>query len=149
MADFHIALALLLRQEGGYVSSTSGDPGGETYCGISRRFWPNWDGWEEIDKISDKKADEVFPSLQAEVATFYFDQFWTLWMHNHPSQRLVNFRLSMSVNEGAKDADHIAVSWNAPLEIIGANFLEHYRTRPDADKYFDGWAKRVCECLLS
>ena len=42
MADFQPALQTTLRFEGGYTNINA-DAGGETYCGISRRNWPDND----------------------------------------------------------------------------------------------------------
>ena len=45
---------MVLTHEGGYSSGnekqTKGDKGKETYCGISRVYNPNWDGWKIIDR---------------------------------------------------------------------------------------------------
>lgn len=48
MADFNTAYQLTKPIEGGYAN-VSGDRGGETYKGIARVFWPQWQGWEIID----------------------------------------------------------------------------------------------------
>lgn len=49
MADFKTAYDITSGLEGGYVNDTN-DLGQETYKGISRRFWPHWDGWQHIDR---------------------------------------------------------------------------------------------------
>ena len=49
MASFDVALEKLLQKEGGWCN-VPGDKGGETYCGISSRSWPAWDGWSIIAK---------------------------------------------------------------------------------------------------
>ena len=43
MADFNKAYAFLVTKEGS-LSDHPADYGGQTYFGITRRFWPNWDG---------------------------------------------------------------------------------------------------------
>jgi lysozyme family protein len=60
--------------EGGYANVPQ-DKGGETYRGISRVFWPGWEGWQRIDQ---HKNDPAFPkslqtdfTLQDEVIAFY------------------------------------------------------------------------------
>jgi hypothetical protein len=50
------------------LTNNPGDRGGQTYAGISRRFWPGWAGWALID------AGRDVPD--ALVATFYQAQFW-------------------------------------------------------------------------
>lgn len=65
--------------EGGY-SNRHVDAGGETYCGISRRWHPEWDGWPLVDYW---KARSGFPGnldrdpqLQAKVRQFYLTEYW-------------------------------------------------------------------------
>ncbi len=81
MSDFNKALALALKNEGGYANDPH-DPGRETYCGISRRFWPHWDGWKLLDEYQVKygtlKINEVisYSTLEADVAEFYLNIYW-------------------------------------------------------------------------
>lgn len=44
MADFNEAFAATSMDEGGYANHCN-DNGGETYAGISRKFWPGRNGW--------------------------------------------------------------------------------------------------------
>jgi len=68
-----------LRFEGLY-SNDPVDPGGETYKGISRKFFPNWEGWKIIDEtdksIDSIKALENNTDLQNSVVKFYNDNFY-------------------------------------------------------------------------
>lgn len=77
--DFDTALARLRKNEGGWVDNPA-DPGGETYKGIARRFWPTWAGWTVVDGA---KAQPGFPAslgadtgLQQAVRDFYRVNFW-------------------------------------------------------------------------
>lgn len=70
---------ILNLHEGGYSNITQ-DKGGETYAGISRRFWPHWEGWAIIDEA---KSDQLFPRnlssnirLQELKEKFYLDNFY-------------------------------------------------------------------------
>jgi lysozyme family protein len=79
MADFNKAIKPVLQYEGGYVNDPD-DNGGETYKGISRKFWPRWTGWAFIDAA---KTQSGFPTtlskvsgLQDSVLAFYRDNFW-------------------------------------------------------------------------
>ena len=63
------ALAITLKHEGGYVNDPK-DKGGETYCGISRKNFPNWKGWAFIDKY------KPIVVLADDVNQFYIDNFW-------------------------------------------------------------------------
>lgn len=71
MAFFDKALSKVLAHEGGYVNHPD-DPGGETYCGISRKNHPEWPGWALIDLSQDKKGLEI----ESQIATFYRENFW-------------------------------------------------------------------------
>jgi lysozyme family protein len=74
-ADYSIALARTLKDEGGYSNKKS-NIGGETYCGITRKNYPQWEGWAIIDKRRPLKYDEQLPELDQMVATFYKKYFW-------------------------------------------------------------------------
>src|SRR5882724_908620 len=104
-ADFNIAIKVVLANEGGYVNNPA-DPGGETYKGISRRKWPNWEGWVIIDGY---KSNPRFPqilesdsSLQSLVDTFYRHEFWLYGDLNN--QDIATKLLDISVNMGIKRA---------------------------------------------
>lgn len=71
-APFLAALARTLAFEGRW-SADPADPGGATYCGISRKFWPDWPGWKLVSG-TDTPAS---PELTAAVRAFYLVQFWT------------------------------------------------------------------------
>jgi len=70
------ALDRLLGVEGTYSNSPQ-DAGGETFCGISRVYWPNWAGWGVIDKYKAQgQAPRRTPILDQLVAAFYDEHFW-------------------------------------------------------------------------
>lgn len=80
MADYLLAYNQVLQNEGGYVNDPD-DPGGETYKGVTRKFFPKWEGWTTIDLL---KKQSGFPKnldsdteLQESVKTFYEVQFWS------------------------------------------------------------------------
>ena len=51
MGEFEQAFEKMIRNEGGYLlHKVSGDRGGQTYAGIARNFYPDWDGWDLIDR---------------------------------------------------------------------------------------------------
>jgi lysozyme family protein len=77
MANFDIAYKKTSGNEGGYAN-VSGDNGGETYCGISRKFWPNWAGWKIVDANKPLKHNQIIknPTLESLVKGFYKKEFW-------------------------------------------------------------------------
>jgi lysozyme family protein len=107
MADFKTSLAVILENEGGYVNDPN-DRGGETYKGISRRNWPNWEGWAVVDV---NKSGANFPAnlessaiLQINVETFYRTNFWQKrvdWGFDALDQAIATKVMDMSVNMGA------------------------------------------------
>lgn len=51
--------------------------GGETFMGISRVYWPDWEGWEIIDKVTmDGGKLSVQTDLPFLVRKFYRQTFW-------------------------------------------------------------------------
>lgn len=106
MANFNEALDVLLSWEGGY-SCDPRDPGGETYCGISRKHWPNWIGWKAIDilKWTDFSNGKIkwntkFPELNSDVAAFYFENFWSIYYEQINDQDVCNKLFQHNVNMG-------------------------------------------------
>ncbi len=75
MNNFPYAIEAPLKTEGGYVNDPA-DPGGETYRGISRKAYPNWDGWKFLDAVTDKRYNQVFPELENSVLNFYYQEKW-------------------------------------------------------------------------
>ena len=103
MADFKTALWITGRNEGGWVNDET-DRGGETYCGISRRNFPKWSGWQTLDDTSFREG-LVLPELDGEVTDFYKANFWdVLDLDNMPDQDLANQVYDMAVNSGVGEA---------------------------------------------
>lgn len=65
-----------MEHEGTY-SNYRIDPGGETYKGISRVYWPDWEGWPIIDKAKKNgKPLERLIELPTMTKAFYRRNFW-------------------------------------------------------------------------
>ncbi|RTL56234.1 MAG: hypothetical protein EKK37_17325 [Sphingobacteriales bacterium] len=78
MSKFDVAYNIVRKNEGGYIFDPA-DPGGETYCGISRRSFPSWKGWVIIDRVKTTrriKRGELLYDAQLEklVKDFYYQQ---------------------------------------------------------------------------
>lgn len=74
---FATAFSRTMKNEGGY-SNDPADPGGETYMGITRRWFGPWAGWPVVDDwkagcISALQRDVL---LTDHVRDFYKAQFW-------------------------------------------------------------------------
>lgn len=104
------ALKRTLGDEGGY-SNHPDDRGGETYRGISRKAWPDWEGWRVIDvsevsTMPQKKADEFLasiPWLDGHVEDFYRANFWPAWMDKLPPALAIE-TFDAAVNHGTSRA---------------------------------------------
>lgn len=110
MADYRQAIGKVLKSEGGYVNDPD-DNGGETYKGISRKFWPGWLGWHIIDLIKKKPGFpgnmtgshelEIKIQLDHEVSTFYYEQFWVkVGGDKIKNQPIADMLIDSAVNEG-------------------------------------------------
>lgn len=107
MALFEPAFEATMKFEGGYANDPH-DHGGETYRGISRKNWPGWDGWPDIDRM---KTQPGFPAcldhnadLQGRIKDFYHDNFWTPVMADRTDQELANWLFDKAVNMGVSRA---------------------------------------------
>jgi len=70
MDHFNEAFARTMSEEGGYTFDRM-DPGGETYMGISRVYWPGWEGWGIID---DSVEEGMIPEFaMSDLAPLVFD----------------------------------------------------------------------------
>ncbi|MDB5032248.1 glycosyl hydrolase 108 family protein [Mucilaginibacter sp.] len=118
MADFDKAYKLTGHNEGGYANNPN-DHGGETYAGISRKFWPNWSGWSLID-LYKKQHGGVHgidaymssnPIMQKSVASFYRQNFWDVnKLDLINDQQLANNVYDFGVNSGVDEAAKVLQS---------------------------------------
>ncbi len=96
MASFEKALKPTLAAEGIY-SNDPVDPGGETYCGISRKHNPDWSGWKDIDAGHHPSADRV--------AEFYKPRYWDVFRGDELSSDMVaQLMFDFAVNAGVHRA---------------------------------------------
>ena len=73
---FKKAFEKTMVHEGGY-SFDELDPGGETYLGISRVYWPSWEGWPIIDKAMESgRPLSSCIELPPMARNFYRANFW-------------------------------------------------------------------------
>lgn len=75
--EVNAAVSRLLNAEGEY-SDHPEDRGGQTMCGISRRFWPLWPGWDVVDSYLARGEEPVLTEeLRKLVVQFYDQSYWT------------------------------------------------------------------------
>jgi len=93
MTNFEKAFDLTIKHEGFY-SNNPDDPGCETCLGISRRYFPEWEGWKIIDEYT--KREVPIPSfardaLKKLAEPFYEKKFWL----NCGADRIENTAIAM------------------------------------------------------
>lgn len=105
MADFNKGYEKTMAHEGGYVNDPS-DSGGETYRGVSRKNFPFWEGWKDIDRL---KKEVGFPAnllseqqLTDKVKNFYKTNFWDkMLLDSFKSQDIAEELFDTGVNCGS------------------------------------------------
>lgn len=102
MAEFLPAFEAMILNEGGYVlHEVTGDRGGQTYAGISRKNWPRWAGWQAIDAGSEPDAELV--------RAFYRSNFWApLQLDQVQHQAVARTLFDFAVNAGTATAAKLA-----------------------------------------
>lgn len=119
-------IALVLKHEG-YYANITGDNGGETYMGISRKSFPRWGGWQVIDKNKPLKYNQHIKDndLDTMVKRLYFNSFYTpLHIDEIENKELSAHLLDHSVNAGLKNGikllqKSINNTINAKLKVDG------------------------------
>lgn len=68
---------MVLKHESGYAN-VSGDMGGETYRGITRKNFPSWSGWKIVDENKPLKNGKIIKNaeLENDVREFYYSNFY-------------------------------------------------------------------------
>lgn len=77
MEKNELLIKMVLTHEGGW-NLVKNDNGGETYCGIAKKYHPNWEGWKIIDtnkplKYNQKIKDDKLEKLVLDV---YMKQYY-------------------------------------------------------------------------
>ncbi len=110
MADFLKAYKTIRQFEGGWCN-VPGDTGGETYAGIARNFFPDWQGWALIDTekthTSYRQGAVAFsrrlasvPGLADMVADWYRSEWWEPMRLGRFPQSVADEIFEQSVNLG-------------------------------------------------
>ena len=100
MANFDTAFEKTMKHEGFY-SFDKHDIGGETYRGISRKYYPEWKGWLIIDE---QKPDINREELDPLIIAFYRKHYWNPNLLNAFPQDVANEMFDTGVNLGRRTA---------------------------------------------
>ena len=100
-ADFTLAYKQV-REEEGYYSNHPNDLGKETYAGITKRYNPDWYGWNYVDKYN-LKQNQYVPKQDSLMTEFYvLDFYLTIWVKEGfdqlTNQTIANYLFDMRVN---------------------------------------------------
>lgn len=93
---------MILSNEGGYVNDPD-DSGGRTYKGISEKNFPNWEGWEIVNKYESLKRGQIIDNddLDDAVYEFYLVHFYyKLKLEQIHNTYIAAHLLDHSVNAG-------------------------------------------------
>jgi len=163
-SDFAKAFSFVISKEG-LLSADSDDPGGMTFMGISRRSYPDWEGWRFVDKHDFKTAASLVPR-------FYYEKFWKpLSLDKVPNSRIRLYIFDTAVNMGIPTAKRLVAKALGVLGVKKENikeglqvvrerglegkFLTHLhnlrvsryeyiaKVRRGAKKYLHGWLTRA------
>jgi len=102
----------IIVNEGGLVDNPN-DTGKMTYKGISRRWWPDWKGWKNVDSAIEisggslKKANVLLNNddcLHNSVIEFYKINFWDKFKGDQMPEILAFNVCDFAVNSGVKVA---------------------------------------------
>lgn len=100
MSTFDKHIAKTLQWEGGYVNDPK-DRGSETYRGVSRKFHPEWEGWNTVD-AKPRKRNEIIPSLEQSVRDFYKKHYWDkIKLDDVCNENVAGFLFDFYVNSGS------------------------------------------------
>lgn len=168
MAQFEPAFEIMMNNEGGYkLTNNKNDRGGQTYAGISRKFWSNWAGWAYIDR------NEIPPT--ALVRDFYKTNFWDVIrgddiIDNRIASSIFNFAVNAGIKVATKLAQIVvsvtpdgsigektlaALNASSPTTFI-PNYalakIARYRDIVERDKtqlvFLKGWINRSLEGII-
>lgn len=101
MANFKTSYEKYIKPiEGGYAN-VSGDQGGETYAGITRKNFPAWSGWSVIDsKPHPIKNNTKYPELDTAVENFYLGMYNDNNFNKIVNQNVADILFDWFVNSG-------------------------------------------------
>lgn len=106
MANFDLAFQQTMGVEGGYNNDPT-DRGGETYKGISRKYEPDWPGWNIIEDLKNKtnfpKNLNQDQELQELVKEVYKEKYWDVnKLDSISDQDVANEMFDTGVNMGTR-----------------------------------------------
>lgn len=169
MAEFLHAYKRTAQYEGGYAN-VEDDKGGETYAGISRKYYPNWEGWKIVDANKPLKRGEFIKSvyLDSLIRLFYKREKWDTIKGDYiDDQLLADFLYDYNAHSGTRSIEklqhilHITedgIFGSQTLAAVNAadaakvftalknerkSFLMHLASQRGQEKFRAGWLDRI------
>lgn len=147
MPSFELAMKKLRKWEGG-LSNHLDDRGGKTYCGITKRFYPDWLGWKYVDTLTHTVNVAEMNRLVEEL---YRKEFWKpIQGDKLPTQELADALLSLAVNLGPRQAIRLAqtVAGIKMDGIMGPETLKALQLRGGSKAFLNKYLDRVGKFYL-
>jgi lysozyme family protein len=165
MANLEKALKITLKHEGFYAN-VNGDKGGETYAGISRNNFPNWEGWKIIDLKKPLRHNQRVKEVEHLLLPFYKVHKWDKIKGDQiQDQKVATFLFDFFVHSGYHAVMNVqrivkvkADGVFGPITLTEINkagniFPELYEARKtflinasklrSNQKFLEGWLNRI------
>lgn len=152
MADFNLAIPVVLKNEGGYVNNPS-DPGGETKYGISKASYP----YVDIANLTVGQATAIYMKdfwlfggiVNQAVATKLFDSYVNM---RHAAIKIAQQVAGVVVDGGYGPHTEAAINAMDPFVFLSnfrAGLAYHYRAIAAANqaeaKFLKDWLERAAQ----
>ena len=158
MADFNIAIDLVLDHEGGYINNTN-DVGGETNYGISKNSYPNLD----IINLTKEQAKQIYKNdywirikgdliLDQNFANSFLDFAVNVGVMTAIKIVQRSFGLNIDGIIGNKTLTAINSNFNSNInKIFAKNKISYYidiiKRKPDQLIFLNGWINRTIDLI--
>ncbi len=167
MADFGLAIPIILEHEGGFVNDVH-DPGGATKYGLSLRFLKRLGIAVDYDRDGDVDEKDVRAMPRQDAINFYSALFWDPGsFETIRDQQCATKLFDVAVNMGAKQANQLAlracnlpdsIAW-MPIDAINiakpsvwltamireqsAFYHQIVARRAESERFLSGWLQRA------
>jgi lysozyme family protein len=152
MAEFSLAIPIVLENEGGYVDDPN-DPGGETNFGISKRSYPNVD----IKGLTAATASAIYERdfwkfggiTDQGVANKLFDSYVNM---EHTAIKIAQTIVAVTADGVYGPGTEAAINYVGPEAFLAqyrTQLEQHYRNivraNPAEEEFLAGWLRRAAQ----
>lgn len=144
--NFNLAFSTVLDAETTKITNNVNDAGGLTFCGITRRAFPNASFWKLVDngtiKINNNAPTNI---VENEVADIYYNNFWNCYSLDD-----IDYKLAYEIFESAINIGPRNTIRNLQKSLNTLNFNTKTNTREFDDLTIDGlWGRNTRNRLLT